>query len=378
MTSPGAHDDLESLRQNAVSLALAGRLGAARNAWLKIDASAADQGEAALQIVKLTIEKCRRGETASTTRGDDGQPSPTADEEGTLAGPPAPVVSKLAQVLPADGVKRTLVQQLEYAVREYPSNPEFYLQLAPLYLEKGRDYDAERLLAKGREDTENDPRVCALWEDVAMLRMTTKLELAQRDVVQHDSEQGRAALAQLHRDRDRLEIGIFTARCEREPESAAMHFELGRRLQRAEKREAARSHLHSALADSALRSPAAYELGRCYEQERQWAQALKYYRLAADSALKEQTDLRKTALQAATRLAIDRKLRAAAMRYLDQWQQCDPHDGAAAELRRAAREQLPPLPSNLLSADSAHDSSPDHRPASGLSAAGRTACRKPL
>jgi hypothetical protein len=206
-----------------------------------------------------------------------------------------------------------------------------------------------------------------------MLRMAGKIELAQQEVDQHDSEQGRAAVAQLHRDRDRLEISIFTARAEREPHNAALQLELGRRLKRAAKLAEAQRHLQAALSDPACCSAAAFELGACHKEQRQLAQALKYYRLSADSALVDQRRLRRDALQAATRLAISRKLRGAAPRYLQQWEQLDPRDNELASLRRQADEQLPPLAEDR----SAPNEMPE-RTASSLNSAGRYACRKPL
>src|SRR5207247_5213585 len=64
------------------------------------------------------------------------------------------------------GLSLTPIQQLEAAIRERPSIPELYLRLAQVYLDKDRDYDAERLLAKGREATDRDARVQQMWEDV--------------------------------------------------------------------------------------------------------------------------------------------------------------------------------------------------------------------
>ena len=79
----------------------------------------------------------------------------------------------------ADQHKRTPIQQLEAAVRDHTSNPDLYLKLAALYMEKDRDYDAEKLLSKGKELCD-DSRVAAYWEDVTMIRLDRKLAAATR------------------------------------------------------------------------------------------------------------------------------------------------------------------------------------------------------
>src|SRR6476659_3782139 len=52
------------------------------------------------------------------------------------------------------GQPLTVIQQLEAAVRDRPSVPDVYLKLAQAYLDKDREYDAGRLLSKGREATD--------------------------------------------------------------------------------------------------------------------------------------------------------------------------------------------------------------------------------
>jgi len=231
----------------------------------------------------------------------------------------------------APGVQFTPIQQLEAAIRNRPSIPELYLQLAQLYLDKDRDYDAERLLAKGRDATDRDARVQELWEEVTIERHAKRVTLAEQEVKATDNPQTRDALAQAIKERDRLEMEIYRARCKREPESSVSHYELGRRLQRADKLREAGQQFELAAADARQRGPAALEFGRCLEQLGELPQALRQFRLASESAVwPDQSEQRKDALCSAGKLALRIKLTKLARRYLTQLMQLDPnhHEGA--------------------------------------------------
>jgi tetratricopeptide (TPR) repeat protein len=234
------------------------------------------------------------------------------------------------------GLSLTPIQQLEAAIRERPSIPELYLRLAQVYLDKERDYDAERLLAKGREATDRDARVQQMWEDVTMLRHQRRVEIAQREVQAADPpslDNARATLVQATKERDRIEMEIFLARCKREPDSARSHYELGLRLKRAEKLRDAGQHFEKALADNRQRSSAALELGHCLEKLGEFPQALRNYRLAAEAATSpDQTEEKKESLYRAGKLALRIKLARLAQRYLAQLLRIDPSHRDAAVL----------------------------------------------
>jgi tetratricopeptide (TPR) repeat protein len=203
--------------------------------------------------------------------------------------------------------------------------PEPYLRLAQLYLDKDRDFDAERLLVKGREATEEDARVRQMWEEVAMLRQSKRVAIARDEAQRDDNPSTRAAVTQAERERNRLEREVFSARIKREPNVAVHHYELGLRLQRAEKIREARDHFKAALSDPACRCGAALELGRCDELFGELPEALKHYRLAAESANTERMEQKKAALYAAAKLALRIKLAKLAERYLARLLRIDPN-----------------------------------------------------
>jgi tetratricopeptide (TPR) repeat protein len=226
-------------------------------------------------------------------------------------------------------MKLTPIQELEAALRDRPSEADLYLRIVPLYLEKGRDYEAERLLLKGAVTTE-DSRVRFLREDLTMARLARSVAVAQQHADANGTPEAKAVLKQATEERDRLELEIFADRCDREPGDARMRYEWGLRLKRAGKLEQARQRFEEALSDPAQQPVAALELGEVQRQHANVPEALRYYRLAADTALTPaQQETKKLALWQAVGLATRIKLTKLAQRYLSELARIDPRYGDA-------------------------------------------------
>ena len=328
--------NVEAHRTAARALARSLQFSESIAAWQRVESLVPGDQEAAEAIARLIIDQSRQRMGLAT------HASPTAPEAVDSAGLPSgngrpasrAVGGGAAQpaARPGSEFRRTPIQELEIAIREFPSNADYYLQLVPLYLEKGREYDAERLLDRGREATANDPRVCQLWEDVTMQRMEKRLAVAEKHAQSEGSNQARAELDECRRERDQLETSIFLGRCKREPHNAAARIQLGLRLKRAGKIHDACQRLEEALSDPNHKSSAALELGRCHEELGEPDEALRYFRLAADSATQiAQLDTKKQALYAAGQLAARLNLRRLARRYLADLLNLEPaHQGAMA------------------------------------------------
>lgn len=225
------------------------------------------------------------------------------------------------------------LQQMEAAIRERPSIPDLYLQLAQAYLDKDRDYDAERLLSKGREATDHDARVQEMWEEVSMMRHARRVEIAQQDVKAADNPQTRAALEQTLKDRDKAELDIFRGRVKRQGATAADHYGLGVRLQRSDRVRDACTHLEKALEDKNVRSEAALALGNCLKQLEDLPGALKNYRLSVNSALwTDQQACRVEALTQLAKLADEMKMHQLKQRYVTELLRIDPENRDAASI----------------------------------------------
>jgi len=344
-----APNDVEINRRLGRALARLRRLDEALARWRRVEEIDEADAEAAPTIAALIRERSRDRSGLATPERE--QWLLTNSVNGAYGVRPAAAESKtsLAHLLAADArsptsgpnFKRTPIQELEVAIREFPSNADYYLQIVPLYLQTGREYDAEKLLAKGRQATSNDPRVCQLWEDVTMLRTEKKLALAQKLAQENDTPDARNELKQILAERDQVETDIFVSRCQREPHNAAVRVQLGMRLRRAGKFREACQRLEEALRDAAQRPHAALELGECHRQQGDFKEALRFFRMAGESSFQpEQLPAKKQALYHAGGVAAKQRMRRLAERYLTELLRLDANYKDAPAMLANVRRQL--------------------------------------
>ncbi|HMC11555.1 MAG TPA: tetratricopeptide repeat protein, partial [Pirellulaceae bacterium] len=306
--------------------------------WRRVETLDPKDEEAPRLVAALTIAKCRQ-QGGLESSNEAAPPSGASDKRHTRS-VRRPVFRHTASLAAGathpSGLSLSAIQQLEAAIRDRPSIPELYLRLAQLYLDKDRDYDAEKLLAKGREATDHDSQVQQMWEEVTMLRHARRVEIAEQEIKSADpaaADKAREALALAKKEQDRTDLEIFRGRVKRQPESAANHYELGVRLKRADKLREACEHLEKALGGSEERCAAAFELGDCHAQLGDLPQALRYYRLAAETpAAVGPSEAQKESLYQAGKLARRVKLAKLANRYLTQLVRIDPHHRDTAAL----------------------------------------------
>jgi tetratricopeptide (TPR) repeat protein len=300
-------------------------------AWREIDRKAPGDAQAAQMIATLVIQQCRvrGGLEERPIRAGDTAAALERKRAETNAGTRFDLhraVEEIPQA--AGGVSRTPVQQLETAVREFPSHPELYLELAPLYVARGRLFDAERLLTKGLSATGQDVRVRQLWEEVTLLRLEEEIRLAQKDVEREDSNVARGLLETATQQRDRVRLEIFQARAKREPDNGAVLYELGQHLKAAGRTREAIKAFHQAIADPRYTTTAAYAAGQSYEQDGDVGEALRLYRVAAEPTYNttfSDRAMRQQALQRATQLAERLQLPALAQLYNARLQALEGH-----------------------------------------------------
>lgn len=326
---------VELNRHRAKSLMRYGKFDDALACWARVQDASPEDAEAGAMLAQLTIEQSRQRHGLESSDGRTlaalVRPNPTVAEPGLK-----PIVYQdermVREILrQADANKRTPVQQLEVALRDHTSNPDLYLKLASLYMEKGREYDAEKLLAKAKELCD-DPRVAEYWEDVTMVRLDRKLGAAVNHLDVDDSQPSQAAVGDARKARDRFQTEVFLNRCKREPENPALRFELGLRHKQSGKTREAYECFVAALADEPHKALAACEMAACLEQSGKIVDALQYYRIAAEAAQPDQMECKKRALYQASALAAGMRLRRLARRYLERLQRIDPDHAAGAEL----------------------------------------------
>jgi hypothetical protein len=224
-------------------------------------------------------------------------------------------------------VPLTPIQTLENAIRDAPAIPELYVQLAELYVEAGREYDAERMLTKGQTATD-DPRVRTLREDITMRRLEGNVARAQQSVESRDTAEARATLADARTERDRVEMDIFVGRTRRDPHDRQARYELGRRLKRSGRLREAFVQFEAALPDDRLKPAVALEMGECLRDFGELAESLRHFRLAARAANEpDHSEFKKQALWQAVGICTRIKLSKLAQRYMNELEVLDPHYG---------------------------------------------------
>lgn len=357
--------EVEINRHCARSLGRMKKFDEAINSWQRVCELAPGDQEAARMVTTLSIEKSRQGgekERPPMQSEDEPQPVATSRPATSQAKPSSKTTATSSRdhetgeidlsavadrSIPIEVTQPTSepeefqltpVQKLESAIRDLPSNAEYYVELIPMYLKMGRDYDAEKLLAKAKGVTD-DHRVRQLWEDVVMLRMSRKIALARQMAAKDNDDEAKGHLAELCRERDRFETEVFVSRSLREPKNAAIRYQLGLRLRQAGKIREGLQCFSEALHDPQQKPLAALEMGRSHEELKEFPEALQRYRLAAESAtLPEQLEARKQALYLAASLARRIKMQQLAKRYLTELVGLDPHyNEAAAWLKEMPR-----------------------------------------
>lgn len=328
---------VELLRRAGSTLAQQDRFSEALDCWRRVEELCPEDQEAAEVVSQLTIAKSRQNSDLARDKAAPADNSAHRAGRQVPAPKPQPEIwfgarREVSEPVPLPSppeITLTQTQQLEKAIRDCPAHPDNYLELVPLYLAKGRDFDAERLLAKGREATEEDPAVRRLWEDVLMLRLEKKVTIAREQVETEKTEKAQAELDELIVARDRLESEIFHNRCQREPTNPALRFELGLRLKRAGNLREAIARFQEALCGARQKCQAAFEIGDCLEQLGELPEALRQFRLSAESAT-EPTDIEchKRALQRSASVASQIKLPRVAQRYLAELEHLDAKDVA--------------------------------------------------
>jgi len=311
-----ALDNVAVQRRAAEAFARLGHYDEAMNCWRRIEVLRPDDEDAPRMIAALTVARSRQ-RAGLENAGDRARRSAKRGAKPLLPYKRY-VVGNLDAYLPSTGQKGLAlnpIQQLEAAIRDRPSIPDLYLRLARVYLEKDRDYDAERLLAKGREATDRDARVQEMWEDLTLFRLARRIEMAEEDVKKADSPQTQEALAQARRERDRTALDIFRGRVKRQPTVAEHHYQLGMCLMQAEKLREACQSLEKGLEGESERAKAAIALGECFEQLGDAPKALAHYRMAAEAAKPNQATEKIEALNRAATLAAGIKLSRLAERY---------------------------------------------------------------
>ncbi len=271
--------DVEVNRHCAESLMRMGQFDQAIACWHRIEELDRGNDEARKKISELTLAKTM-GISAAETSPDKivkSLPSSMA-AVAAKAEPPAPAEP---HDKPASPPPKT-IGELERALQKDPSDVDCYVRLAELYTAEHRYRDAYQTLKRGQEAAGgNDLRIQSHLEDAQIRMVRSQLTIAEKRAASEPTPEAADLVRRFRAELNRQELAVYTVRSERFPQDLSVRFELGVRLRREGNYREAIAAFDAARGDRTQRALATLEMGECYQQLKQYVNALKCYQSAA-------------------------------------------------------------------------------------------------
>jgi tetratricopeptide (TPR) repeat protein len=334
--------DIDVNRHCAESLTRMGQFDQAIACWHRIEELDKGNDEARRKISELTLAKARGLPALETTA-----PSAAAAKAKPAAAPagparPAPAIESApkpsaAAAPPEQDAGNLTVEQLEQAVARDEANLDLYVQLAGAYTQQGRLRDAYQVLKRALAASGgNNLSIREQMEDAQLRMIRAQVAVAEKRAATEKTEEAADLARRFRVELNRQELMVLSSRCDRYPQDLTLRYELGTRLKRESNFREALQAFDAARGEPALRAAATLELGECYQQLKQYSNALKCYQ-AAVSAATAHSETHKLALYRAAVLATALKSIDLAREMFTQLIQLDPHyRDAAARLDKLA------------------------------------------
>jgi tetratricopeptide (TPR) repeat protein len=291
--------DAEVNRLAALALTRIGQFEQAIVCWHRVEQARPGHPEAPKEIAELTVlrqmpgarqeaELKARAARQQAKKGGGARPAPRSaakqeeaeEEEQKQEEPKAAAVPEPKEEEP------TPEARLRRAIDEQPEQVGNYLELSDLYLRERRFDEAEQTLRRAVEATGGeDVKLRKRLEDARLRRYQRQYETAaERARKNAENEEAQQLAKRAKAELNRVELEVYTARCRRAPEDAALQFELGLRLKRAGKFDEAAQSLQQAREGERQKAAAHLELGECFQHLKQYRQAMSSYEQAIESS----------------------------------------------------------------------------------------------
>ena len=197
-----------------------------------------------------------------------------------------------------------VAERLQQAIAAEPAEIDNYLQLADIYVHEGRLDEAEGLLGQAHQASGGGHLlVRERLEDLQIRRAARQVASAQRQFEQDPSEEAKAAWQNFRRQANQVELEVYAARSDRDPQNPRLKFELGSRLKKAGKHKEAITALQAARSDPKRKALVLLELGECFQKIEQYKLAQSHYEQAIDACTDADEQVRMLALYRAGVLA---------------------------------------------------------------------------
>jgi len=292
--------DVAVNRHAALTLQRIGQFDQAIACWRRVEQAHPQDEEAVQAISRLSVEKAiHDGGYDPALLSGQQQPDALRAEKASVAR-----LAKDAAAVGEAGASDSPEQRLQAAIEADPANVENYLQLADRYLHDERLDEAERLLGRGQSAAGGgDLRIRERLEEIQVRRARRQMAIAEQRCQQEPTEENQQLAAQLRNQANQVELEIFAAKSEREPQNSRWKYELGIRLKRAGKIRQAITALQAARCDSQRLAQVLVDLGECFQKIEQYKLALSNYEQAIEACVEQDSDIRRLALYRAGVLA---------------------------------------------------------------------------
>jgi len=287
-----SNKDPQVNRQAALALQRMGQFDQAIACWHRVEQAKPHDEEALQAISRLSVEKTiQQG-------GYDTELLTGTGKHGGAAS--RGFVARLAVGGSADGLATPNgdadpplppEQRLRASIQQEPAEIANYLQLADLLVHESRLDEAEKVLARAMQASGGgELRVRARLEDLQIRRARRQLAIAERQATEQPSDEASRLTAQLRFQANQVELEVFSARADREPQNGRLQYELGLRLKRAGKFKQAIPALQASRGDPRHKVQVLVELGECFQKIEQYKLALSHYEQAVELAREECSD----------------------------------------------------------------------------------------
>ena len=173
---------------------------------------------------------------------------------------------------------KTNVDGLRARLKDDPTNPSLYLQLARLYRDNKQPDEARKVLTEGVEATGNSFELAMEIVDMDISMVRQNLAAAEQKLkAAPDDADVRKLCGKLRKEINARELEMFRQKAERFPTDLIHRLEVGIRLLRGGQTDEAIRELQAVRADVKLRWQAQLNLGHCFKARNNWPLAQRNF-----------------------------------------------------------------------------------------------------
>ncbi len=271
-------------RQAGRTLQQMGQFDQAIACWQRVKLAEPQDEESAQAISHLSVEKAIR-------QGGYNPSLLEAVSEQNNANDAKQSVAQLSINANSDENQQPsqpLEERLIASIREDPTDVENYIEWIDLLMHENRLADVEQVLGRATEIAGNgNLRICERREDWQIRRVHHLLAIAEKRYEEDSNDESRLLAEQIQAQARQVELEVYTAKSDRNPQNTRLKFELGMRLKQAGKPKDAITAFQAARSDPKQKALALLHLGECFQHIEQYKLAMTNYKQAIEACSQE-------------------------------------------------------------------------------------------